>query len=156
MATVLQRRADDRSARRSQVPRLLSREIDLIDVPLLVAVAILEVENVRSVALPSEQPDPSSRILADHLAFVIDSGVERPHPEPDQAIRRSQIRESGPIWREPRLHLVDGSEQVCSGNQWWEATLWARRSDTTRRGSRRGGRPGNGQPVLDLPLLEQI
>ena len=83
-----------RLLKRSQILRLLGRNIRLINAPVLVAVLILPVENALRIVLPNKIADTALAIIGDHAVVRL---AQRAHPDIQNALIRGKIGEHGPV-----------------------------------------------------------
>jgi hypothetical protein len=101
---------------RGEVARAAVPQVDAIEVPVLVAAAVLHVEQVPVVVGPPEGPDAALPVLG-HRPEVVATGRADPHVE--DAVDRGQVREPGSVRRDRRADARRIAEQDASRDQVW-------------------------------------
>ena len=94
---------------RGEVAGVPGLHVGLIDMPVLVAVQVLEIEHVGAVGLPEEDADAALLVGGDHLVIRL---AERPHPDVQDVVGvGGQIGQAGAVGRDPRAGLVGIAEE---------------------------------------------
>jgi hypothetical protein len=93
---------------RGQVLGPAGGDVGLVQVEVLVAVRVLEVQDVRAVALPEEGPDAALPVVGDHPVIF---PPQRPHPHVQHAVRGREVGQLGAVRRDLRAGLFGVAEQ---------------------------------------------
>lgn len=100
---------------RCQVPGEARCRIDSVDMEVLVAVPILDIDQMAAVIGPTMHPYAAAAIVGDGLRLVRSS--DRGDPDIEHTGRRRQPREEAPIRTDLGGGLARVAEQVGTGNQ---------------------------------------
>ena len=100
---------------RREVARLAGIDLDGVDVPVLVAVPVLTVEEVARMVAPQVVPDPPAPVAGDRLR--IPDRVHRRHPDVEHAVHRRQIGHPRTVVAQRDRGTLRISEQRLSGDQ---------------------------------------
>ena len=90
-----------------------THQVDGVEVPVLVAVHVLDVEEMTVVVRPAVRADPALDVRSDRSRVV---GRHRPDPDVQHSVDRPQVREPLAVWREARARPLGIPEQHLQRN----------------------------------------
>lgn len=100
---------------RSQVQDLAALEVDAVDPPVFITIAILQVEDMLVGVGPAVGPDATIGVIGNRLCIL--RRVCRAHPDVQDAIFGGQKAQAGAIWAESGADSVRIAKEGISGNQ---------------------------------------
>ena len=93
----------------------LGRQVDAVDVPVLVAAVVLAIEDVLAGVGPEVAADAALLVLGDRLGGV--GIVDRADPDVEHAVDRGQVAELLAVGADAGGGLVGVAEQHAAGNE---------------------------------------